>query len=229
MHAEWGRLCRAQTADALNAARTSGGRIIAVGTTALRLLESAADENRHPSPVLRRDFDLHRAGLSLPRGRRAGHEFSSAALDVVHAGLGFCRARSDEASLCACDRARISLLFLRRRVSFVAMSEGFSFRVSASDGMRAHRRNFNAARKYPHAGFHAGRHRRHGESDVCRSGACARQRRRARQYLSSYAAPGSRARRRTGRPAQIHAMAASDPHRLRRLPGDVAREVAQAR
>jgi S-adenosylmethionine:tRNA ribosyltransferase-isomerase len=44
MHAEWGALSP-RTADALNAARTNSGRIIAVGTTALRLLESAADEN----------------------------------------------------------------------------------------------------------------------------------------------------------------------------------------
>jgi S-adenosylmethionine:tRNA ribosyltransferase-isomerase len=44
MHAEWGTLS-AQTADALNATRANGGRIVAVGTTALRLLESAADEN----------------------------------------------------------------------------------------------------------------------------------------------------------------------------------------
>jgi S-adenosylmethionine:tRNA ribosyltransferase-isomerase len=43
MHAEWGTLS-AQTADALNAARAHSGRIVAVGTTALRLLESAADE-----------------------------------------------------------------------------------------------------------------------------------------------------------------------------------------
>jgi S-adenosylmethionine:tRNA ribosyltransferase-isomerase len=42
MHAEWGTLS-VQTADALNAARANGGRIVAVGTTALRLLESAAD------------------------------------------------------------------------------------------------------------------------------------------------------------------------------------------
>jgi S-adenosylmethionine:tRNA ribosyltransferase-isomerase len=44
MHAEWGTLS-AQTADALNATRANGGRIVATGTTALRLLESAADEN----------------------------------------------------------------------------------------------------------------------------------------------------------------------------------------
>jgi S-adenosylmethionine:tRNA ribosyltransferase-isomerase len=42
MHAEWGRI-DAATADRLNAARAAGGRLIAVGTTSLRLLESAAD------------------------------------------------------------------------------------------------------------------------------------------------------------------------------------------
>ena len=44
MHAEWGRI-DAGTAERLNAARSSGGRLIAVGTTSLRLLESAADES----------------------------------------------------------------------------------------------------------------------------------------------------------------------------------------
>ena len=42
MHAEWGTI-DAATADRLNAARGAGGRLIAVGTTSLRLLESAAD------------------------------------------------------------------------------------------------------------------------------------------------------------------------------------------
>ena len=44
MHAEWGRI-DAATADRLNAVRRSGGRLISVGTTSLRLLESAADED----------------------------------------------------------------------------------------------------------------------------------------------------------------------------------------
>src|SRR5438046_6847048 len=44
MHSEWGTISRA-TADALNAARAKGGRIVAVGTTALRLLESATAED----------------------------------------------------------------------------------------------------------------------------------------------------------------------------------------
>ena len=44
MHAEWGFLS-ADTAAALNAARAKGGRIVAVGTTSLRLLESAAADD----------------------------------------------------------------------------------------------------------------------------------------------------------------------------------------
>ena len=44
MHSEWGRI-DAATADRLNAVRAAGGRIIAVGTTSLRLLESAARDD----------------------------------------------------------------------------------------------------------------------------------------------------------------------------------------
>lgn len=44
MHAEWGRIDQ-PTADRLNAVRAAGGRVIAVGTTSLRLIESAAGED----------------------------------------------------------------------------------------------------------------------------------------------------------------------------------------
>lgn len=44
MHAEWGRI-DAATADRLNAVRANGGRVIAVGTTSLRLIESASGED----------------------------------------------------------------------------------------------------------------------------------------------------------------------------------------
>ena len=44
MHAEWGRI-DADAAERLNAVRRSGGRLISVGTTCLRLLESAADDD----------------------------------------------------------------------------------------------------------------------------------------------------------------------------------------
>lgn len=45
MHAEWGWI-DAATAERLNAVRASGGRVIAVGTTSLRLLESAAGDDK---------------------------------------------------------------------------------------------------------------------------------------------------------------------------------------
>ncbi|WP_213982053.1 tRNA preQ1(34) S-adenosylmethionine ribosyltransferase-isomerase QueA [Sphingomonas sp. dw_22] len=44
MHAEWGRI-DAATADRLNAVRAKGGRVIAVGTTSLRLIESATGKD----------------------------------------------------------------------------------------------------------------------------------------------------------------------------------------
>jgi len=44
MHAEYGEIGHA-AARSINNARTAGGRVVAVGTTALRLLEAAADEN----------------------------------------------------------------------------------------------------------------------------------------------------------------------------------------
>ena len=44
MHAEWGELSQS-SADLINQTRQAGGRIVAAGTTALRLLESAVDES----------------------------------------------------------------------------------------------------------------------------------------------------------------------------------------
>ena len=49
MHAEWGRI-DAATADRLNAVRAAGGRVIAVGTTSLRLIESATDAQGQVQP-----------------------------------------------------------------------------------------------------------------------------------------------------------------------------------
>jgi len=49
MHAEWGML-PAATADRIAAARHAGGRIVAIGTTSLRLLESAVAEDGEVRP-----------------------------------------------------------------------------------------------------------------------------------------------------------------------------------
>lgn len=78
MHSEWGTISR-ETADALNAAHAGGGRVVAVGTTSLRLLESAASEDGivHPfagdtaifiTPGYRfRAVDLLMTNFHLPR------------------------------------------------------------------------------------------------------------------------------------------------------------------
>lgn len=49
MHAEFGEVTK-EVADALNAVRAAGGRIVCVGTTSLRLLESATGEDRIVRP-----------------------------------------------------------------------------------------------------------------------------------------------------------------------------------
>jgi S-adenosylmethionine:tRNA ribosyltransferase-isomerase len=49
MHSEWGRI-DAAAADRLNAARAGGGRIVSIGTTSLRLLESATGEDGRIRP-----------------------------------------------------------------------------------------------------------------------------------------------------------------------------------
>ncbi len=102
------------------------------------------------------------------------------------------------------------------------MTENFQFTLQEDRRRRAPRRNLHAARHDPHAGLHAGRHRRHRQGDVSRPGARDRRRHHPRQYLSSDAAPGGRARRAARRPAQADPLGAPDPDRLRRLPGHVA-------
>lgn len=49
MHSEWGRI-EQDAADRLNAVRARGNRVIAVGTTSLRLLESATGEDKVIKP-----------------------------------------------------------------------------------------------------------------------------------------------------------------------------------
>ena len=52
MHSEWGEITEAQAVQ-INETRAAGGRVIAVGTTSLRLLESAADEDGTIKPFAR--------------------------------------------------------------------------------------------------------------------------------------------------------------------------------
>jgi len=49
MHPEWGTVSR-ETANAVNDTRVAGNRVVAVGTTSLRLIESAAGEDGRVTP-----------------------------------------------------------------------------------------------------------------------------------------------------------------------------------
>ena len=115
MHAEYGVVSEA-TANALNAARRAGGRIVAVGSTSLRLLESAAEADGTIKPFAGETAIFITPGYTLPRGRPDADQLPSAALDPVHAGRGVFRPRHHAGRLRARHRARLSLLFLRRRL-----------------------------------------------------------------------------------------------------------------
>ena len=109
------------------------------------------------------------------------------------------------------------------------MTDAFSFRLIATDGAARRGEIRDAAWRGADAGVHAGRHAGDGEGAYAGDGARHRRRNPARQHLSPDAAARRRADRRARRPAQVHELAAADPHRFRRLPGDVAVGAAQDR
>ncbi|TVR08128.1 MAG: tRNA preQ1(34) S-adenosylmethionine ribosyltransferase-isomerase QueA [Salinarimonadaceae bacterium] len=96
MHAETGYLTQ-ETADALNATRAAGGRIVCVGTTSLRLLESAAREDGTIAPFAGdtdifitpgyrfRAADILMTNFHLPRSTLMMLVCAFAGLDVMRA------------------------------------------------------------------------------------------------------------------------------------------------
>ncbi len=98
----------------------------------------------------------------------------------------------------------------------------FPFEISATDGAARTGVLQDPARRHPHAGLHAGRHRRHGQGADGRPGQGDRRRHHPGQHLPPDAAAHGRAGEAAGRPAPVHALGQADPDRQRRLPGDDA-------
>ena len=133
MHAEWGTISR-ETAAALNAARAKGGRIVAVGTTSLRLLESAAAEDGSIQPFSGdtaifitpgyrfRAVDILLTNFHLPRSTLFMLVSAFSGLDTM------------QASLCPRDRQRLPVLFVWRCLPAVSRQW-----VGAERRMRARR------------------------------------------------------------------------------------------
>ena len=107
MHAERYELPEA-TAAAIAAARAAGGRIVAVGTTVLRVLETVAAADGLLRPGRRRDPPVRHPGLPLPRRRPPAHQLPPAAQHALHAGGGLRRARADQGRLRPRDRRSAS-------------------------------------------------------------------------------------------------------------------------
>ena len=105
---------RAEAAARLNEARAAGGRIIAVGTTSLRLLESAAGEAGRV-----RAFEGDTAIFITPGycfravdGLLTNFHLPRSTLFMLVSALD--GGGGDAGGLCACDRGGVSVLFLWR-------------------------------------------------------------------------------------------------------------------
>ncbi len=100
---------------ALARARARGARVVAVGTTVTRALETATDDGRPPARRTRRDDTRDRARLRVPGRERPGHQFPPARLVAAAPGLRLRGPRAAARGVRRSGSRALPLLLLRRR------------------------------------------------------------------------------------------------------------------
>ena len=223
MHAEWGRI-DAATAARLNAVRAAGGRLIAVGTTSLRLLESAAGEDGAIRPFEGdtaifitpgyrfRAIDGLMTNFHLPRSTLFMLVSALMGLDVMKAAY----AHAIAAGYRFYSYGDASLLLPEAHARDAA---------SPSRSPRPTAPRAPASSQMPRGEIRTPAFMPVGTAATVKAMRpeevrATRRRHHPRQHLSSDAAARRRAGGAARRAAQIHGLGAADPDRQRRLPGD---------
>ena len=146
----------ADTANAIAAARARGGRVVAVGTTALRLLESAASERWLVRPFAGETDIFITPGFRFRVVDLLADQFPSAALDACSCwsrpspGWSACAAPMRTPS--APDTASTPTAIVVCCIASHRRDEDFRFELMARDGA-------GTARPHRHRAWHASRRR----------------------------------------------------------------------
>ena len=138
MHPEYGEVSE-KAAAALTDVRRSGGRIICVGTTSLRLLESAATSDGQFGPFAGETSIFITPGYRFQAADGLMTNFSSAPVNTLRAGIRIQRPIRYARGLCPRHRHGVSILFLWRRQPSLARSlvAAIPFTIGGAETERA--------------------------------------------------------------------------------------------
>ena len=158
-----GSRCRQATVDGDRRARARGGRVVAVGTTTLRALESAAARRRAARRQRATPTSSSRPGFALPRRRPAGHQLPPAEQHAADAGQRLRRPRA-RAWRCTATRSSARYRFFSYGDAMLlarAAVERSSCSVAPTASRGAPRPPDAEPRRRRDADLHAGGHLRH--------------------------------------------------------------------